>query len=174
MCGAGILFETKVAGREEPFVLGSSGFLYRSNKLMYDRQTNSLWNQFTGRPVSGPLRGSGIALRIRPVVITSWAKWRAQHPETTALSLETGHDRNYDSGAVYKQYFDSPDLMFPAIVRNEEHLRRKDYVFGIRDVGAARAWPLTAFESNAVINDAVGTRPVVLVGDPVTRTVRAF
>ena len=36
--------------------------------------------------------------------------------------------------------------MFPAIVRNEEHLKRKDYVFGIRDDGAARAWPMTAFE----------------------------
>ena len=64
--------------------------------------------------------------------------------------------------------------MFPAIVRNEEHLKRKDYVFGIRDVGAARAWPMTAFEKQPVINDAVGQRKVVLVGDPKTRTVRAY
>ena len=174
LCGAGILFETKVEGRDTPFVLGSSGFLYRSNKLMYDRQTNSLWNQFTGRPVSGPLRDFGIELKIRPVVITSWAAWRAQHPDTKALSLETGHDRNYDSGAVYRKYFNSPDLMFPAIVRNEEYLRRKDYVFGIRDVGAAKAWPLAAFENERVINDAVGVRNVVLIGDPKTRTVRAY
>ena len=75
LCGAGILFETKVEGRDEPIVLASSGFLYRSNKLMFDRQTNSLWNQFTGQPVSGPLFRSGIALKIRPVVFTSWAKW---------------------------------------------------------------------------------------------------
>ena len=174
LCGAGILFETKVEGRDEPFVLGSSGFLYRSNKLMYDSQTDSLWNQFTGRPVSGPLLHSGIALKIRPVVITSWAKWQARHPDTTALALETGHDRNYDSGAVYKQYFDSPKLMFPTIVRNEEHLQSKDYVFGIRDTGAAKAWPLVAFEKEPVINDAIGTRNIVLVGDPETRTVRAY
>ena len=174
LCGAGILFETKVEGRDEPFVLASSGFLYRSNKLMFDRQTNSLWNQFTGQPVSGPLFRSGIALKIRPVVITSWAKWKTLHPHTTALSLYTGHDRDYDSGVVYRQYFNSPDLMFPAIVRNEEHLKRKDYVFGIRDVGAARAWPVTAFEKQPVINDAVGQRKIVLVGDPKTRTVRAY
>ncbi len=52
LCGAGILFETDVEGRDKPFVFGSSGFLYRSNKLMFDRETNSLWNQFTGEPVS--------------------------------------------------------------------------------------------------------------------------
>jgi hypothetical protein len=174
LCGAGILFETLVEGRGEPFILGSSGFLYRSNKLMYDRQTDSLWNQFTGRPVSGPLLDSGIELKIRPVVVTSWAKWRAQHPGTSVLSLETGHDRNYDSGVVYRKYFASPDLIFPAIVRNEEHLRRKDYVFGIRQTGAAKAWPLDAFKDSPVINDAVGARNIVLVGDPATRTVRAY
>ena len=72
LCGSGILFETAVAGRPQPLVFGSSGFLYRSNKLMYDRETHSLWNQFLGRAVVGPLTGSGIELKIRPVVITTW------------------------------------------------------------------------------------------------------
>ncbi len=45
-------------------MFGSSGLLYRSNKLMYDRETNSFWNQFTGRPVVGPLTGSGIELKL--------------------------------------------------------------------------------------------------------------
>ena len=72
LCGSGILFETAVAGRGKPFVFGSSGFLYRSNKLMFDRETDSLWNQFTGEPVTGPLANSGIKLKIRPVAITSW------------------------------------------------------------------------------------------------------
>ncbi len=53
LCGAGILYDTRVAERAKPLVFGSSGFLYRSNKLMFDRATNSLWNQFTGRPVVG-------------------------------------------------------------------------------------------------------------------------
>ncbi len=174
LCGAGILFETQVKSRAEPFTLGSSGFLYRSNKLLYDRQTDSLWNQFTGEPISGPLLNAGIALKIRPVVITSWAKWRARHPKTKTLSLYTGHDRNYDSGVVYRQYFNSPNLMFPAIVRNEEQVRRKDYVFGIREMGVAKAWPLDAFKKHTVINDAIGARNIVLVGDPSTRTVRAY
>ena len=48
LCGSGILFDTRVPGRRKPFVFGSSGLLYRSNKLMYDTETESLWNQFTG------------------------------------------------------------------------------------------------------------------------------
>ncbi len=104
---------------------------------MFDRQTDSLWNQFTGKPISGPLRDSGIELKIRPVVITSWANWKARHPDTKVLSLNTGHRRDYGSGVVYREYFASPELMFPTIVRDEKLLKRKDYVFGIRDVGAA-------------------------------------
>lgn len=174
LCGAGILFETQVEGRDKPFVFGSSGFLYRSNKLMFDRETDSLWNQFTGEPVSGPLRKSGIKLKIRPVAITSWGKWRANHPDTKVLSVETGHARDYSSGAVYSDYFASPGLMFPVIVRNEKELKRKDYVFGIREVAAAKAWPVKAFADVSVINDQIGSKNIVLIGDTQTRTVRAY
>lgn len=174
LCGAGILFETKVEGRGEPFVFGSSGLLYRSNKVMFDRQTDSLWNQFTGRPVSGPLRGSGIELRIRPVTITSWSAWRATHPRTTVLSLDTGHDRDYGSGVVYREYFASPGLMFPTLVESDAPRGPKAFVFGVRVPGGAKAWPLVDFLGGAVINDAVGLETVVLVGDAETRTVRAY
>ena len=59
------MYSTKLGGRVEEF--GTSGFLYRSNKLMYDRTTNSLWNQFTGEPAVGTLvgqKGSGTAFKI--------------------------------------------------------------------------------------------------------------
>ena len=174
LCGSGILFETAIDGREKPLIFGSSGFLYRSNKLMFDRETNSLWNQFTGEPVGGPLVDEGIKLKIRPVAITSWERWKAQNPDTKVLSVETGHFRDYGSGVVYKEYFSSPDLMFPTIVRDESVLKRKDYVFGIREFGAAKAWALEAFRKEPVINDTVGQTKVVLVGDADTRTVRAY
>ncbi len=173
LCGAGILFETQVEGREAPFVFGSSGFLYRSNKLMFDRETDSLWNQFTGEPVVGPLAGSGIKLKIRPVAITSWGRWRARQPETRVLSLDTGYSRDYGSGVVYSDYFASPNLMFPALV-DQTRLKQKDYVFGIRSVGAAKAWPLAAFGEGRVINDRVGQQEVVLIGEARTRSVRAY
>ena len=174
LCGAGILFETQVEGRDAPFVFGSSGLLYRSNKLMFDRETNSLWNQFTGEPVAGPLAQSDIRLKMRPVTITSWEDWEKRHPDTKVLSLDTGHRRDYGPGVVYRDYFASPDLMFPTRVGDESQVKRKDYVFGMRDVGAARAWPLEAFAEMPVINDRIGATDVVLIGDPSTRTVRAY
>lgn len=173
LCGAGILFETELEDRDAPFIFGSSGLLYRSNKLMFDRQTKSLWNQFTGEPVSGPLAHSGIALKIRPMTITSWADWRAQHPDTKVLSLETGHLRDYGSGVVYREYFASPDLMFPTVT-DQTRLLQKDYVYGIRVAGGAKAWPLQAFSTEPVINDQVGFSNVVLIGEAATRTVRVY
>jgi len=173
LCGAGILYDTKVAGRAQPLVFGSSGFLYRSNKLMFDRATHSLWNQFTGKPVVGRLAGSGIELTQRPVVIASWEDWRNANPATTILSLETGYRRNYGSGVVYGEYFASPDLMFPAVA-DQGRQRQKDYVFGIQQFGAAKAWPIAAFARRPVINDAVGDVAVVVIGDADTRSARAY
>jgi len=174
LCGAGILFETQVEGQGEPLVFGSSGLLYRSNKLMFDRQTNTIWNQFTGEPVIGPLVNSGVSLKIRPVSITTWDAWKAAHPKSKVLSIDTGYSRDYGSGVVYRDYFASPDLMFPAIVGDETILKRKDYIFGIREAGAAKAWPIVVFQNKRIINDRVGLSDVVLIGDAASRTVRAY
>lgn len=176
LCGSGILYESRLAGRDAPIVFGSSGLLYRSNKLMYDHETNSLWNQFTGRPVVGELTGSGLELVSRPVVITSWENWRDAHPETSVLSLETGHNRDYSPGAVYGDYFASPGLMFPVApaAAADQRLAEKDYVFGLTVPGARKAWPLSVFEGGVVLMDEVEGLPVVLIGDAATRTVRAY
>ena len=173
LCGSGILFETTLEGRTEPLTFGSSGLLYRSNKLMYDHKTESLWNQFTGRPVIGELAGSGIELKTRPVTITTWGDWRSRNPSTKVLSLNTGHSRDYTPGAPYADYFNSPDLIFPAPI-DTATLQPKDYVFALRGSGTEKAWRLSAFEGGVVINDVAGVVPVTLIGDASTRTVRAF
>lgn len=172
LCGSGILFETGKDG-QSPYVFGSSGFLYRSNKLMFDRETHSLWNQFTGKPVTGPLVGQGIELTQRPVVVDTWENWKSVNPDTRVLDLDTGFLRDYGSGVVYKDYFASPDLMFPTAVDQSQHLQ-KDYVFGIRTFGAAKAWPLDAFADKPVINDRIADTDLVLIGDRAGRSVRAF
>lgn len=173
LCGAAILFEALPAGRALPFEFGSSGLLFRSNKLMYDRQTDSLWNQFTGRPVVGKLVGSGLELKVRPVVVTRWALWRAQHPDTKVLSLDTGYKRDYTPGKPYANYFNSPAMMFPANV-TDWRLQPKDYVFAVRLPEGRKAWPLKAFVDGKVINDQVGSIAIVLIGNAISESVRAY
>ncbi len=63
--------------------------------------------------------------------------------------------------------------MFPAIV-DQTRLRQKDYVFGVRQFGAAKAWSLDLFGGGKVLNDAIGDNPLVLIGDSAGRTVRAY
>ena len=82
------MYSTEVNGETTEF--GTSGMLYRSNKLMYDRATETLWHQFRGEPVVGPLAGSGIRLRVLPSVLTTWVEWLAEHPDTTVISNDTG------------------------------------------------------------------------------------
>jgi len=173
LCGSGILFDARVEGYDAPFVFGSSGFLYRSNKLMYDTATHSLWNQFTGRPVTGALAGSGIELKVRPVTITTWAAWHARHPDSTVLSRWTGYDRDYTPGRAYGAYFASEELMFPVHVPDTA-LPAKAYIYALRDGDRQKAWPLEAFETEPVINDRVGDTALVLIGEPASRTVRAY
>ena len=178
LCGSGVLYETQLEGRADPLLFGSSGLLYRSNKLMFDRQTDSLWSQLTGEPVSGPMRDAGVRLMRRPMAVGRWADWRTKHPETTVLALDTGFTRNYGSGVVYRDYFASDALLYPArsAAGNAaaDAPRPKDYVFGLVDFGAAKAWPLAAFAGGRVINDVFAGRPIVLVGEAEGRTVRAY
>lgn len=132
LCGSVIPYETTVDGVR--YELGTSGFLYRSNKLMYDKKTQSLWNTIEGRPVIGPLVGKGIELNVRSVVTTTWSEWRDQHPDTKVLSLNTGHRRDYGEGVAYNQYFATDELMFP-VPDMDKRLKNKDEVFVLRTDG---------------------------------------
>ena len=82
------MYSTEIEGQVWEF--GTSGLLFRSNKLMYDLGIKSLWHQFSGEPVVGALVGSGIELELLPIVLTTWGDWLAAHPDTTVLDIETG------------------------------------------------------------------------------------
>lgn len=155
------------------FVFGSSGFLYRSNKLMYDRQTNSLWHSLTGEPVVGTLAHSGIRLKRLPVVVTTWGQWKADHPGTKVLSLDTGYTREYTPGRPYGAYFASPDTMFPVWQRSKA-LPTKSFIFALKINEVPKAYPLALLEQERVTNDSLGGIDVVLITDATGRTVRAY
>lgn len=171
LCRSGILFEATVNGKTYTF--GNSGLLYRSNKLMYDQQTESLWMSLPGEPVSGALAGSGLRLTKLPVVVTTWEAWRRDHPDTRVLSLDTGYARDYRPGAAYGDYFASPLPMFP-VARRDPRLPPKEEVFTLMVNGEAKAYPLAALRREAILNDTVGGELIVLVTDAQSGAVRAY
>ncbi|MDE2757328.1 MAG: DUF3179 domain-containing protein, partial [Acidobacteriota bacterium] len=128
LCGTAIPYKSVVGGQHRTF--GTSGLVYRANKLMFDHESNSLWSTLLGTPVIGKLAGSGLKLEPLPIVTTRWGEWRKKHPATTVLSLDTGHERDYREGQAYKQYFATDSLMFQ-VAERDKRLRNKAEILGI-------------------------------------------
>ena len=152
----------------EVFEFGTSGFLYRSNKLMYDRTTNTLWHQFRGEPVVGELADSGITLEVLPVTLTTWGDWLKAHPDTMVLDAETGvypgesYFPETSSRSIYFDYRQRKDAMFP-VPEKSEALPPKSQVLGITFNGQVRAYPQEILDQEPVINDSLGGGDLVVV-----------
>jgi hypothetical protein len=165
LCGTVIPYKTNFNGTNH--ALGTSGFLYRSNKLMYDRATQSLWNTIKGEPVLGPLVGKGIKLEHLSVVTTTWGEWKRRHPETQVLSLDTGHARDYGEGVAYKDYFATDRLMFNTPF-NDTSLKNKQEVLALRFAGAPNqqlAIDTNFLSENPIYADRVGPQKLVVLTD---------
>ena len=160
LCGAGVLYDTTVD--DTVYTFGSTGMLMRSNKLMYDRNTDSVWNQLTGQPVLGELVGTDIRLEVLPVTLTTWEDWLSDHPDTTVLDIDTGFPRDYTIGAAYASYFGSADTMFPVGITNDE-LATKDLIYALNIDDTPKAYPLDLLSEERVTNDALAGLDVVLV-----------
>ena len=178
LCGAGVLYDVRIEDLsytdldgtlvelgDTVLEFGSSGLLMRSNKLMYDRNTDTVWNAISGEPAFGPLTTSGIVLDVLPVVVTDWASWLEEHPDTSVLSLDTGFRRNYTNGAAYSDYFNSADLMFPSWQQDTALIENKEMVFALRLQGEAKAYPLATIIPERIVNDRVGKTNVIIIAE---------
>ena len=154
LCGAGILYDVTipdltytdtdgnlVEAGETVLEFSSTGMLMRSNKLMYDRNTSTVWNAFTGIPAFGDLASTDIELPLLPAVVTTWSDWLEDHPDSSVLSLDTGVRRDYTNGAAYSAYFNSTDLMFPSFQQDTENVQNKQMIFGLNFDDMPRAYP---------------------------------
>lgn len=130
LCGTVILYKSTKDGVKYDF--GTSGFLFRSNKLMYDQKTQSLWSTVWGEPVIGPLVGKGIQLDYLSTVTTTWGEWRKLHPTTEVLSLNTGYKRDYAEGVAYHDYFANDQIMFAVPKAQSENIKNKQSILAIR------------------------------------------
>ena len=134
LCGTVIPYGAEVGGEHRTF--GTSGLLYRSNKLMFDHESLSLWSTVEGKPVIGPLAGQALELKAYPVVTTTWREWLAAHPDSSVLSLDTGFERDYSEGAAYRDYFATDSLYF-TVPRLDRRLKNKAEVLTLKVRAAA-------------------------------------
>ena len=171
------MYSTKIDG--EVLEFGTSGLLYRSNKLMYDRDTKTLWRQFTGEPVVGALVGSGIKLEVQPVILTTWGDWLTTHPDTTVLDVDTGfypaelYLPEWDPQSIYYRVRRQAASSFP-VWQKSDRLPEKSHVLGLIVEGEARAYPTESLRDEPVLNDMLGGRGLVVITPGMGAGARAF
>ncbi|MDG2112510.1 MAG: DUF3179 domain-containing (seleno)protein, partial [Actinomycetota bacterium] len=96
LCGsAQAYFTDDVPSAPRPLVMRTSGLLVRSNKVMYDLDSRSAFDTFTGRAVTGPLLSEAVELEQISVRVSTWGEWREAHPSTTIVAPDGGVGRIY-------------------------------------------------------------------------------
>ena len=158
LCNTAIGFKRTLNGQVLDF--GTTGRLRFSNLIMYDRQTETWWQQATGEAIVGELLGA--QLDFYPAVIVSWDSFKSQYPEGDVLSKDTGHGRNYGRNP----YFGYDDINnVPFLYRGAptpDQLAAVDRVLTIDLNGEAVAYPYKVLEEIHVANDMVGGEDVVV------------
>lgn len=170
LTGSTVVFAGRLAdGRATTF--GTSGRLYNSNLVMYDRATKSLWPQLLGVAVAGERTGE--RLRELPLAVTTtYGRWKARYPDTLVLSTETGHLRAYGTWP-YGDYDTGPQLIFPVSAR-DERFHPKKLVVGVRTGGEALAIAKEELLARRVLNVELGGAALVALADPDLAALRVF
>ena len=165
LCNSAVVFDRRLG--ETVYDFGTTGNLRLSDLVMWDRQTETWWQQFTGEAIVGELAGK--RLRMRPAPIVSFADFRAANPTGEVLSLDTGFARNYSwnpyvkyDRAESRPWFDVGDL--------DSRLLPKERVVAITVGDVDIAFPLRTLAEEKVINYDVEGRAVVVLFKSGTRS----
>ncbi len=135
---------------DQTLTMAVSGLLWNETLVMVDTTTRSLWGQLTGKAMSGDLQGKD--LRRLPAVVTDWASWYEQHPETTVTMLSRTA-RLFDRGAF-------------SIL--------SDFVVGVTKGEAARAWSFDELIYQPAVNDKLTDEPILVTFHAGSRTASVF
>lgn len=152
LCGSTVAFERNVDGVITEF--GVSGKLHDSDLVMYDRYEGNLWQQITGEAIVGPAARRNE--KLKPILLgtTTWGEWVKKYPNSQVLSKDTGFSRNYDQ-YPYGTYEQDDQLLFGVKGLNKS-LQIKTVVYGIEVNGKSKAYPASAFDKNAILEDSLG------------------
>ena len=134
LCSSGVAYNRVIDGL--PVEFGTSGSLYNSNLVMYDRQTETYWSQIDGLAIVGELSGQ----ELEPIGLDTvvWSEWKIAHPDSEVLSQDTGFDREYGRDP-YGSYHEDSYIWFPVQAR-DDRIHPKTVVFGIEIGGVYAAY----------------------------------
>ena len=156
LCFTNQVFNRTVDGQAVEF--GTSGKLYNSNLVMYDRTSNSLWSQALGQSIVG--KHAGLKLERVPFDVAFWKEWKQLYPDTKVLSRDTGSTRPYGADP-YGNYYTNNDLFFP-VSNKDDRLDFKEIVVGLENSGKYKAYKLQQIEDTKVINDEINGKSITL------------
>ncbi len=156
LCGSGIVFDPLV--NDERVEFGTSGKLWNSNLVMYDRATLSYWSQALGEAIVGPMTGR--KLRIVPYDLTTFGSWSSNYPDGEVLSKDTGAIRFYGRDP-YADYHKSDEIIFP-VDNKDDRLNPKELVFGIIINNKAKAYVPSKIKDKKEIVDHFEGEEIVL------------
>jgi hypothetical protein len=158
LCNTALTFKRPTIGGEV-LTFGTSGNLRNSDLVMWDRQTESWWQQFSGEAIVGDLVGTQLEFIDSPIV--SWGDFKSKHPDGSVLSRETGFRRDYGRNPYtgYDNINSSPFLFFGD---TDDTLPPMARVLGIlSEDGEALAYSFNRLEEELVINDTFAGKPIV-------------
>ncbi|MBZ0185946.1 MAG: DUF3179 domain-containing protein, partial [Candidatus Obscuribacterales bacterium] len=157
LCSAPIVFQRQLDGMTLTF--GTTGRLRKSDLVMYDRQTQSWWQQYTGRCLVGSLAGK--RLFIIQSKVMAYGKMKEELPAAEMLSKSTGYSRSYGFTPYigYERTKGTPPLFNGEI---DDRLPPLERVVGVLANRSRRAYQLRTFKDQALLNDKLGGVPLVL------------
>ena len=165
LCNSAVAFERRLDGVVYDF--GTSGNLRNSDLIMWDRQTESWWQQFTGEAIVGELTGR--TLTMLPASIISYESFKEAYPDGDVLSRNTGHTRDYGSNP-YGGYdkIDRPPFLYDGDL--DGRLQPKERVVAVTLNGVDVAFPFSLLEQERAVNYSRGSSALVVFFQPGTKS----
>ena len=165
LCNSVLIFDRKLDGVVYDF--GVSGNLRNSDLIMWDRQTESWWQQLTGNAIIGQLAGK--KLRILPSSIIAWSDFKAAHPQGKVLSKKTGYLRRYgDNPYVGYDRADTPPFLFDG--KLDDRLQPKERVLAVTIGEVSAAFPFGVLRSERVVSYTLNGQEMVILFKPGARS----
>lgn len=171
LCRSVRVYDRRVNGTVLTFQ--TSGLLLHSNKVMVDLETRTLWQQFNGRALAGPLKGA--QLTPVDVKVTNWSTWSAEHPSSlavdqpppTVIDGETGVPIGYEyrPGVALDNYYSTDDLWYP-VAKTPGDLTPKTEIIGAEIDGDFIAIALDDLHASGPQVIRVGSRSIVAIPVP--------